>query len=976
MNGELDNGLGRKRRAFAVLRDVLDFPAAEQAQVAVERCADDAALAAEVGRMLAAERAGVLDGAASDLAARLAEDEALVDELEPGTQLGGWLLVRALGSGGMGMVYLAERAGDGYVQRGALKQIKRGMDSAAVLARFRQERQILSRLVHPHIAHLLDGGLGEDGRPYFVMEYIDGEPLSKWMARAHPDLDARVQVFLSICEAIAHAHHSLVIHRDIKPDNVLIDGNGQARLLDFGIAKLLESDAADDRTGASAQFVSRAYAAPEQLLGEAATTATDIFQLGELLFELLTDARFSPPASGALSNWLVNARSNAHDADRKLVPERVLHGDAAIIVARATDSEPLRRYATVEALARDVHAWRKGRPIAARPDSATYRLRRFVGRHRVASAAVMLALAAIIGGALVAGWQAREAAAEARLARAAQAFLTSVFDAAAPDAAAGDRVTARELLDRGSERIEHDLANQPRLRGEMLLTLGSLYRQLGQLPQAEQLLDQARSTLAQAAPDSPSSMRARIAYAATLRERGDLEKSEQAIASALALELPPDLHSLALAERGFLREKQGRFEDTIADARAALAIDRARGSQARGDQARDLQIEAFALGRQGKFDAAAKIFEQALADARAVYGHEDTRVALMLNDYGVALTERGRTKEAEAVVREALAIRRKRLGSDHPGIAETLQVLGATLRVQGRFDESQVAQVEALRIQRAAFGDRHVVVALTLNSLGMLDFSRRKPASAEPYFREALSIYRERGEGDSAPAMATANNQATVLIQLGRYSEAEPLATHSLEVHLKRMGEQHPFVMSDLNTLAQLEMRRENFDSAIDYARRARRIADSASSPPREGAYVHLSFANVLNRAGKHEEALREVDGAIAALTSIDANEPRLVFAHGVRAEALLGLGRMDEARTLAEAALSQREAQAPNDTAGLVATHALLARIARARNNNAEAGRHRAAAQGLLVSLANVDPDLMRQVERAQIHLRHASID
>ncbi|MBK7012962.1 MAG: tetratricopeptide repeat protein, partial [Xanthomonadales bacterium] len=465
-------------------------------------------------------------------------------------------------------------------------------------------------------------------------------------------------------------------------------------------------------------------------------------------------------------------------------------------------------------------------------------------------------------------------------------------------------------------------------------------------------------------------------YAATLRERGDLEKSEQAIASALALELPPDLHSLALAERGFLREKQGRFEDTIADARAALAIDRARGSQARGDQARDLQIEAFALGRQGKFDAAAKIFEQALADARAVYGHEDTRVALMLNDYGVALTERGRTKEAEAVVREALAIRRKRLGSDHPGIAETLQVLGATLRVQGRFDESQVAQVEALRIQRAAFGDRHVVVALTLNSLGMLDFSRRKPASAEPYFREALSIYRERGEGDSAPAMATANNQATVLIQLGRYSEAEPLATHSLEVHLKRMGEQHPFVMSDLNTLAQLEMRRENFDSAIDYARRARRIADSASSPPREGAYVHLSFANVLNRAGKHEEALREVDGAIAALTSIDANEPRLVFAHGVRAEALLGLGRMDEARTLAEAALSQREAQAPNDTAGLVATHALLARIARARNNNAEAGRHRAAAQGLLVSLANVDPDLMRQVERAQIHLRHASID
>lgn len=965
MNDELDSGLERKRRAFALLRDVLDLPNAEQAHAIAERCGGDLLLAAEASRLLAAERANLLDGAASDLVARLAEDDTTLAGLERGAQLGGWTIVRPLGSGGMGMVYLAERAGDGYVQQGALKQIKRGMDSAAVLARFRQERQILSRLVHPHIAHLLDGGLGADGRPYFVMEYIDGEPLPKWIARAQPDLDARVQVFLTVCEAIAHAHHILIIHRDIKPDNVQIDSRGQARLLDFGIAKLLENDSPDDRTGAASQFVSRAYAAPEQLNGEAATTSTDIFQLGELLFELLTDARFAPAPGGALSNWLVRARSSAVGTDRSRIPSRALQGDVAIIVARATDAEPLRRYATVEALASDVRAWRKGQPIAARPDSATYRLRRFVGRHRFASAAAVFALVAIIGGALVAGWQAREAAAEARLARASQAFLSSVFDAAGPDAAAGDRVTARELLDRGSERIQHDLADQPRLRGEMLLTLGSLYRQLGQLPQAEKLLAEARTTFGEVAADSDSAIRAQIAYGTTMRERGDLEKSEQAIDSAFGLRPQPELLSLALAERALLREKQGRFDDTVADARAALAIDSERGDPARADQARDLQIEALALGRQARFDEAAETFEQALTIARAVYGREDTRVALMLNDYGVALMEKGRSKEAEAVVREALVIRRKRLGNDHPAVAETLQVMGAMLRAQGRFDESQAAQVEALKIQRAAFGDHHVLVANTLNSLGMLDFSRRKPATAEPYFREALAIYQERGESDSAPAMATANNEAAVLIQLGRYAEAEPLARHSLEVHLKLVGEQHPFVMSDLNTLAQLEMRRDNFDSAIGYARRATRIADSPSSPPREGAYVHLSFANVLNRAGKFDEALREVDGAIAALTGIDANEPRLVVAQAVRADALLGLGRGDEARTIAEGVLAQREAQTPNDAAGLVATHALLGRIARARHSNAEAERHHAAAQGLLTSLPSVDPDLLRQIER-----------
>jgi tetratricopeptide (TPR) repeat protein len=288
------------------------------------------------------------------------------------------------------------------------------------------------------------------------------------------------------------------------------------------------------------------------------------------------------------------------------------------------------------------------------------------------------------------------------------------------------------------------------------------------------------------------------------------------------------------------------------------------------------------------------------------------------------------------------------------------------LRSQSRLDECQAALEEALKIQRNAFGTHHVLVANTLNSLGMLDFSRQRPADAERYFSEALAIYRERAESDSAPATITANNEAAVLIQLGRYDEAEPLVRHSLEMHLKLVGEQHPFVMSDHNTIAQLEMRQGHFDSAIGHARRAVRIADSASSPAREGAYVHLSFANVLNRAGHPDEALTEADGAIATLERMHAaHDPRMPAARAIRADALLGLGRADEAWALAAGVLELRQQQMPTDDAGLVATHALLARIAAARHKPAEANRHRAAARTLLAGMSPVDPDLARQIER-----------
>ena len=953
----------RKRHLFALLREALDVSNGERDAWLAQRCAGDEALIAELRALLAAREPSLLDHDVGTVAARLHEEGDAEHELPAGTRLGGWSITRRIGHGGMGTVYLAERDGDGYVQRGALKLIKRGMDSAAVLARFRRERQILSRLAHPNIARLLDGGISADGQPYFVMEFVDGETLREWTTRAQPELEERVAAFLEVCEAVAHAHRHLVVHRDIKPENVLVATDGHPRLLDFGIARLLEDDA--EHTATQRRFLSRAYAAPEQVEGDDATTATDVYQLGVLLFELLTGVRYDARhAGGAVSGRLARAHAGADAATRRAVPVARLRGDAAIVVAHATGADPRRRYATVEALADDVRAWQAQRPIAARPDSVGYRLRRFVGRHRIASAAAVLALAAILTGSALTLWQARKATAEARLARSAQAFLSSVFDANAPDTAAGARVTARELLDRGSERIAIELADQPRLRGEMLLTLGTLYAQLGQYTQAEHLLGDAKTTLERFDAGSGAATRVVLERAAVLRELDRIDEADRDIAVILARTIPPELLARALIERAQLRERQGRFDDALADARAALQLDGTRDN-AGAQRVRDRQIEALVLARQARFDEAARVFERALAEARAVHGNEDTRVALMLNDYGAALVENGRSKDAETVLRDALAIRRQRLGDDHPAVAETEQVLGAALRAQGRLDETQTALEDALRIQRATFGEQNAMVANTLNSIGMLAFSRRQPAKGEQYFREVLQIYAALGQSDAPPAATAANNLATVLLQLGRYDEAEPLMRQALGTHLKLVGEQHPLVMSDLNTIAQLELRRGRIEAALPEARRAIAIARSDASPAREGAYVRISGATVLARAGQAQEALAEVDAAIAALEGLAADEPRLPAAHATRAEALLVAGRVDEAQALAARVLADREQRLPRDIGGLASVHALLARIADARHDAAGARRERDAAHRLAGDMPTPDPYLLREIER-----------
>ncbi len=377
-------------RVSLILDSLLDRPEHEWAAALDERCGDDAALRRQVLRLLAAHRRanGFLSRpfslAAPTLTGEL-EEAFAKEEVAAPERVGSWRLLRELGRGGMAVVYLAERTGEQFSQRGALKLVHAGLGSGEILARFRRERQILAGLNHPYIARLLDGGRAEDGRPYLIMEYVEGRPLTRYCRERALDVEARLRLFVNICHAVQHAHVRLVVHRDLKPSNILITDAGEPRLLDFGIAKLLAQDeTAATLTRTGLPLMTPEYAAPEQLRGEAVSTATDVYALGLILYELLAGRHpWRDPigaANGDSAGRREPPRPSLAMADRVL--RRRLAGDLDTIVLMALREEPARRYASAEALARDIERHLAGLPVSARPDTVGYRARKFASRHR------------------------------------------------------------------------------------------------------------------------------------------------------------------------------------------------------------------------------------------------------------------------------------------------------------------------------------------------------------------------------------------------------------------------------------------------------------------------------------------------------------------------------------------------------------------------------------------------------------------
>jgi eukaryotic-like serine/threonine-protein kinase len=852
--------------------EALERPPAERRRFLESACQGKVELQAEAESLLAAheQAGGFLEGLDAASGAMLLEGSAG----PAGRRVGPYRILRELGRGGMGVVYLAERVEGGFEQRAAVKLVKRGMDSDAILRRFLRERQILAGLQHPNVARLLDGGVTDDGQPYFAMEHVEGEPLITYCDQRRLGVAARLRLFEDACRAVQHAHGQLVVHRDLKPSNMLVTSDGRLKLLDFGIAKLLssEDDAAEATalTQADMRVLTPDYAAPEQLRGEPITTATDVYALGVVLYELL---------SGHLPYGTV--RQGPADAVREVERPpsvaaaaqprlaRLLRGDLDTIVLKALSREPSRRYASAEALAEDIRRHLGGHPVQARRDTIAYVAAKFVRRHKVGVAAAAVATLSLLLGLVGTTWQATVAArerdrtrAEAERAEKVKEFLVGLFKASDPAESKGETITARELLERGTERIEGELKSHPSLQAELFEIVAGISHELGRFDQARKLAERSLELARQAhGPEHPQVATAMDTLGWIQQRSGDYAASEGLRRQALAMRrrlLPADSTDVAdsLESLGLVLRVRAQLDEAEAMEREALAIREKRLGPEHPDTANALANLADVLHAKGDYAAAAEQHRQVLGIRRRALGDLHPWVAYSLVSLGGALLQQGDRDGAEAAHREALSIRRKAYGEEHPSVAESLHHLAATLQSQGDLAGAEAMFRQALAMERKLKGDEHPDVAVVLANLAHDVAQQGRFADATPLFDQAAALHR-RVIGADHPLLArTLERQAAALVEQGRPHEALPLLDESLAINRARYRNPHAAVASALATaakahaeLADLAAAEKLFRDALDVQRQVRPGAHA------DTAEILVGLGEVCGRQGRPAEA-------------------------------------------------------------------------------------------------------------------------
>jgi serine/threonine-protein kinase len=768
----------RWRQVREVLARAIDAPPDERSAVIARTCGDDRELWSEVESLLAADEAAdaVLRGLRSALEDGWRDLGAEGEEPprpRAGERFGAYVVEREIGRGGMGEVYLGRRADSAYEGRVAIKVLPRTAAGPELARRFRQERQILASLDHPNVARLLDAGTSADGEPFFVMEHVEGSAIDEWCDRWRLPVADRLRLFLKVLDAVQAAHRALVVHRDLKPANVLVTPAGAPKLLDFGIAKLLDAGAfpqAAETTLTALRPMTLTHASPEQVTGAPITTATDVYGLGVTLYQILS-GRLPYRDGAALERAIVHdeplpasAAVTADAArDRGVEPSqlrRLLAGDLDVILQTALAKEPSRRYGSAEAFAADLDRHLRGLPVSARRPTFAYRAAKFVRRNRLAAAlGTVLAvsvLAFALSMALLAGRLANErdrAEAERDRARAEELeaeqvaeLLLDLFSEPDPERSRGEQVTAREILDRGAGRVTEELEGQPQVQAALLDTIGWAYNQLGLFEAAAEPLERGLELRRRAlGPEHPETLTSLFHVADNVRGQGDFER---------AVEL---------------------YRQTLDGQLRALGPDSP-------EVATTLEMLAFAVYNfKSDFSEAESLLERALAIRRR---NRDDEVGLAETLHRLAGIQevRRRTREAEALFREARAIRIRLQGEDHPETLEASKGVADALRVQGRYAEAEEMFRRVLEIERRVLGSDHETHAYTMTKLGFaVLYQPGREAEAEGYFRESLRIRREALGADHPAVMFSLSNLGYCMEAQGRLGDAETLYRRALE---------------------------------------------------------------------------------------------------------------------------------------------------------------------------------------------------
>lgn len=947
-----EDNADRFRRADALFDAVLDIPAAEQDAYLVQAAGDDTALLEDVRQLLAAHysSADFLEHAASpDGAALLRETWDAPAPSMPG-RVGPFRVVRELGRGGMGAVYLAERDDAHFEQRVALKVVRALGADASLVRRFREERQILARLEHRHIARLLDGGVADGGTPWFAMEFIEGERLDTWCDARSLSVDARLRLFEATCEAVQYAHGQLVVHRDLKPSNIMVTTAGELKLLDFGVAKLLSAN--DAEATQTALGMTPQYAAPEQVRGGPITAATDVYALGVLLYELLTGKRpydvnqRSPaeverivcemePARPSMTLGSDDAAGRARA--RGVNPDRLrrrLRGDLDAIVMKALRKEPERRYPSVSALLDDLRRERDGRPVTARPESAAYLIRRFARRNRTAMVGATVVAGLLIGGFVRERGLRQIAEAETRTARSVEQYLLTVFGTADPfvpqDSTAAAR-SARELLDRGTARLDTALASEPQVRPRLRTALGRVYGNLG-------LYDQAGRQLQLA-----------------LSEQRNLSGDRSAATATI------------LNELGLLRDRQGRIEE--ADSLLSRALELRRVQLGSSDSATAATLEHLSEVRRERndFPGAEALAREALAIRRSLHGDSALATSVSQQMLAEILHDEGNDSAAVTFFRDALAIRERIVGRAHPLVAKTLFNLALTERRLGHIAVSESLYRETLDIQRQVLGADHPAVASTLNGLAdLLHKAASRSDEAEALLRQALDINRRRLGEHNAEVSTNLGNLAAIVRERGDYPEAERLLQQALAIDEATFGPEHSYVAYDLNELATILRMRGKPDSATSIFRRVlatnRRIGGEGH---RNTLAVKVQLGRALRESGRFGDAADVFREALSHLKADNPDtDPFKVGASIGLGRSLVRLGKAQEALDLLQPALTSSTAKFGKDNYRTAEAHLGLGECFIALGRLSEARSSLATARVITEPLRRSQPVLTAEVE------------
>lgn len=896
-----------------IVDQVLSLPDEERRNAIKEFCKNEPELEREVVSLLEAidESGQFMDDKIHDKNALLQDFHNQLDDEDPeaetdlfiGEKIGRWTLTDLLGRGGMGSVYKAKRSDDtGVQQAGALKILHKSLASPHHLERFKIEQQILASLQHPHIAGFIDSGVTPDGVPYMVMEFVEGETLVEYCNKRAFSIRQRLELFKTICRPLQYAHKNLIVHRDLKPENILIDKEDNVKILDFGIAKLLDPnlyELSSVETQPWMRMLSVNYAAPEQIAGKPVTTSTDLYSLGVLLYKLLTDLHpfdFSGKSyqevekiilqsdpllpSQRLSDFSNQNKKTDIAKDRSTrIPDliQILKGDLDAIIRKAMHKDAERRYASAEMLEADIERYLGGLPVLARPDSIDYRVRKFVRRHRagvVSSVTVGLVFVTLVTLYTVqitternrAEEAARQAQLEATKARRVTSFLSSLFQAGDPyDSGRTDGIpTVDELLENGLANIRAELEEEPEIYSEILAEIGQSFLGLRRFSRAKEILNESLEISIQIHGENHPFTASVMALLGRAEGRlGNRDRAIKLLNKALSIrreQMPVRTESIAsnYADLGYFYAYAADYEKASKNYKEALILYSEMGLENGSDAIYTLSNLANVQKQQSLYDESEANMLSALEKLKSLYGEEHVSIANIYVSLADLYRQNSDFQMAENYLQKGIELRKKLAGNEHPDIITDLNAFGLLLKDQGKYAQAEEQFNEAIQLFNESGQTDRLTYSVYLNNLAVVKMALEQYESATDLYDEVLAIRRSKLQEDSPSITIILYNLGQLMYLQNNLERAQTLFEEVVKRDKEKLGDEHPEVAVDLIKLASVYRNQNHFGKAEQTFSEAKKIFDEKFPS------THFRVGEFLMEYGRLQMMKKEYQNAIA----------------------------------------------------------------------------------------------------------------